>query len=299
MSINSESLPQTIHEDRIDAPFGKRLYDEAVIKSFKSVTRIKFWGSFLLVTVLWLLLEIAPSDRVKRLTAKPIEFENRIAQSGPEGNRINIPSLVPQFQRTQPKVTWPKGKVTPIQVLSFINNREIPPGAEAKATLLTGATNGLIKARLVEALKVDGVSLLDAGVLLIGQGRSTEERLFVDFKKAVFRDGKTITISAQAYDTSDSILGLKGSRVGDATLKLAASSGLHFISGLATGLQAPSVDEAGRPRRPSTSDAALTGVAQASSEQAKSYMESIKGRPVIIEVKSGTTFIVTFDGGNQ
>ena len=125
----------------------------------------------------------------------------------------------------------------PIKILSFSNNLEIPPGAEVKATLLTGATNGLIKARLTEPLKVDGTSFLDAGTLLMGQGRSTVDRLYVDFKKAVFKDGKSIPISAQAFDGGDSILGLKGSRVGDISLKLAASAGLNFISGVAIGFQ--------------------------------------------------------------
>lgn len=299
MSINNESSPAITTEGRLDAPFGKRLYDEAVVKKLKGVAKFKFWGLFLLVSVLWLLLEIAPSDRVYKFTAKPVEFEIAIDQVRIEGDKVLIPSLVLQFQRNSERPAWTKTKVTPIQVLSFVGAKEIPPGAEAKAVLLTGATNGLIKARLVEPLKVDGASLLDAGVLLIGQGRSTEERLFVDFRKAVFRDGKSVPISAQAYDISDSIVGLKGSRVGDATLKLAASSGLYFLSGMASGLQAPAYDEAGRPRRPSAGDAALNGVAQAAGEQAKSYMEDIKNRPPIIEVKSGTTLIVTFDGGNQ
>lgn len=299
MSINNETSPAIVSEGRLDAPFGKRLYDETVVKRLKGVAKFKFWGSFLLVAVLWLLLEIAPADRVHKLTAQPIEFETTVDQIKIEGNKVTIPSLVLQFQRNSDRPAWTKIKSTPIQVLSFVGATEIPPGAEAKAVLLTGATNGLIKARLVEPLKVDGVSLLDAGVLLLGQGRSTEERLFVDFKKAVFRDGKSISISAQAYDVSDTILGLKGSRVGDATLKLAASSGLYFLSGMASGLQVPAYDQGGKPRRPSTGDAALNGVAQATGEQAKSYMEDIKNRPPIIEVKSGTTFVVTFDGGNQ
>jgi hypothetical protein len=67
---------------------------------------------------------------------------------------------------------------------------------------------------------------------------------------------------------------------------------------MASGLQEPAYDEAGKPRRPSTRDAALNGASQAASEQAKSYMEDIKNRPAIIEVKQGTSFIVTFDGGN-
>jgi type IV secretory pathway VirB10-like protein len=144
---------------------------------------------------------------------------------------------------------------------------------------------------------MDGASVLEAGVKLLGQGRSTEERLFIAFNKAVFRNGKSISISAQAYDLSDSILGLKGSRVGDRALKLAASSGLYFISGMASGLQAPIYNESGKIQTPSASDAALNGVSQAASEQAKSYMEDIKNRAPIIEVKSGTVFTITFDGG--
>jgi hypothetical protein len=122
--------------------------------------------------------------------------------------------------------------------------------------------------------------------------------LFVDFRKAVFRDGKSISVSAQAYDASDTIVGLKGSRVGDMTLKVAASSGLYFLSGMAAGLGAPQYDDLGRAKRPSTEQAALNGVAQASGEQAKAYMEDMKNRPPLIEVKKGTIFVVTFDGGS-
>ena len=295
----TNSTPEITTEGSLDAPFGKRLYDEAVVKKLKGVKRLKFWGTFLLIVVITLLLEVATSNRVFKLTARSIEFETTIDKVRIEGDRIIIPALVVQYQRDTAIPSWAKAKVTPIQVLNFANAKEIPPGAEGKAVLLTGATNGLIKARLTEPVKVDGASLLDAGVLLIGQGRSTEERLYVDFKKAVYRDGKSVSISAQAYDISDTILGLKGSRVGDVTLKLAASSGLNFLSGMAVGMQTPSYDQFGRPLRPSVGDAALNGVSQAAADQSKTYMEDIKNRPPIIEVKSGTVFTVTFDGGGQ
>lgn len=298
MSINKGQSLEFVSERRLDAPFGKRLYDEAVVKKLLTVTNLKFWSISILVLVFWILLEIAPSDRVYRHTARLVNFEETINRVQVDGDKIIVPSLVLQFQRNSEKPLWAKTKTTPIQVLSFVGASEIPPGAEVKAELLSGATNGLIKARLIEPLKVAGASLLDAGVLLLGQGRSTEERLFIDFRKAVFRDGKSIAVSAQAYDFSDAILGLKGSRVGDMTLKLAASSGLYFLSGMASGLQTPPYDESGRPRRPSTQDAALNGVSQAAGEQAKAYMEDIKNRPPLIEVKKGTVFIVTFDGGS-
>jgi hypothetical protein len=291
--------PQISSERSLEAPFGKRLYDEAVVKKLKGVARFKFWGTLLIIMVITLLLEIATSDRVLKLTARAIEFEAIIDKVRIEGDNIIIPALVLKYQADTVVPSWTKTKVTPIQVLSFVSVKEIPPGAEAKAVLLTGATNGLIKARLTEAVKVDGTSLLDAGVLLIGQGRSTEERLYIDFKKAVYRDGKSVNISAQAYDSSDTIVGLKGSRVGDLTLKLAASSGLNFISGMAVGLEEPSYNQNGMPLRPSAGDAALSGVSKAAGDQATSYMNDIKNHPPIIEVQSGTVFTVTFDGGAQ
>lgn len=295
---NSDAVPTITTEGRLDAPFGKRLYDKAVVQRLKGVAKLRFWGTYLLSTVLSMLLVIV-SNRVLKLTAHPIDFETTIDKVRVDGDKIIIPSLVLQFQRDNGVPAWARTKVTPIQVLNFANAKEIPPGAEAKAVLLTGASNGLIKARLAEPVKVDGVSLLEAGVLLIGQGRSTEERLFVDFKKAVFRDGKSVTISAQAYDASDTILGLKGSRVGDVGLKLAASSGLNFLSGMAAGLQAPSYTQSGMPVTPTVGTAALNGVSKAASDQATMYMEQIKNRPPIIEVSIGTVFTVTFDGGAQ
>jgi hypothetical protein len=295
----TNDAPKIATEGSLDAPFGKRLYDQSVVKKLKGVAGLKFWGTLLTLFAITLLLEVATSDRVSKLTARPIEFETTIDKVHFEGDKIIIPSLVLQYQRDSTAPDWARGKVTPIQVLNFVSAKEIPPGAEAKAELLSGATNGLIKARLTEPVKVDGVSLLDAGVLLIGQGRSSQERLYVDFKKAVYRDGKTVAISAQAYDLSDTILGLKGSLVGDMTLKLAASSGLNFLSGMAVGLQAPSYDQTGKPLRPSVGDAALSGVSKAAGDQAQTYMQDIKNRPPIIEVKSGTVFTVTFDGGTQ
>lgn len=175
----------------------------------------------------------------------------------------------------------------------------IPPGAEARAVLLSGATNGMIKAQLTEPLKVDGVSLLDTGTLLIGEGQSSDERLFVRFNKAVFKNGKFIRISAQGYDLSDNILGLKGSRVGDYSMKLAASSGLYFLSGLASGMKTEELQLPGQTRQPRVSDAALQGVSTAASEQAKQYLEQMKNKAPLIEVKSGTSFIVTFEGSEQ
>lgn len=294
----TNDAPKIATEGNLEAPFGKRLYDEAVVKKLKGVRALKFWGTLVMLLTITLLLEVATSNRVLKHTARSIEFEATIDKVRVDGDKIIIPPLVLQYRSDSEVLAWAKTRATPIQVLNFVSAKEVPPGSEAKAVLLTGATNGLIKARLAEPVKVDGVSLIDAGVLLMGQGRSTSERLYIDFKKAVYRDGKSVTISAQAYDLSDSIVGLKGSLVGDVALKLAASSGLNFLSGMALGMQAPAYDQFGKPVRPSVGDAALSGVSKAADDQAQTYMQDLKNRPPIIEVKSGTVFIVTFDGGN-
>jgi hypothetical protein len=226
-----------------------------------------------------------------------------VAQALPAANlgdgaaaEINVPPLIIEVQQpARGRSAWARLAPSPIEVISSFQARDIPPGAEARAVLLTGATNGLIKARLAEPVMVDGVSVLESGILLLGSGRSTEERLYARFHTAIYKNGAHFKIAAEAYDASDSILGLKGSRVGDATLKLAASSGLHFLSGMAAGLEAPSTDDLGRARRPTAQDAALTGVSRAASEQAQSYMEDVKQRQPIIEVKAGTAFILTFE----
>jgi hypothetical protein len=300
LSKNEELLEnplEIIKESKVEAPFGKRFYDQPLLKHIKGIDFLKFWGSLIANLTMSLLFVFSSSDRIEKFTDKPVDFNKTTATISSNGDKLIIPELVLDYKKPEPQKDWSKMIITPIKVVSFNGDKKIPPGSESKATLLTGATNGLIKARLTENLKVDGVTYLDAGTLLLGQGRSTEERLFIQFKKAVFRDGKSIPISAQAYDASDSIVGLIGSRVGDIGLKMAASSGLHFIAGMSSGMETP--QDPMHPRKPTTDEAAMNGLSEAAAEQAKIYMDEIKQKPPIIEVKAGTNFIVTFDGGNE
>ncbi len=295
-NTKKEQSIDLIQESSLGAPFGKRFYDYAIIKNIKGIDSIKFGGSLLACVTMSFLFLFSSSDRIQNLTPQGIDFKKPPTVIN-DKERLLIPPLVIDYKRPEPLRDWSRLTITPIKVVSFIGTKKIPPGSEGKATLLTGATNGLIKARLTENLKVDGVPYLDAGTLLLGYGRSTEERLFVQFNKAVFRDGNFIPISAQAYDASDSILGLIGSRVGDMGIKLAASAGLHFISGLSSGMQTP--QDPMHPRKPSLEEATMNGIGTAATEQAKAFMEDIKQKTPIIEVKAGTKFIITFDGGNE
>jgi hypothetical protein len=289
MSTKSEVIPES------ELPFGRRLYDEEVVGNRPRAPLKKILAAALVGVAFMALMEVSPK-RKARLTPRPISFT--MNQIRIEGDKIIVPALVMDFPKPLPSLAGGLArKADGIQVLNFIGD-SIPPGTEGRAVLITGGTNGLVKARITEAVKVDGTAVLDAGATLIGQGRSTEERLYVDFKRAVLRDGKSIPIAAEGYDASDSMLGLKGSRVGDMSLKLAATSGLNFLSGMAVGMQAPGYDSVGRPIRPSAGDAALSGVSQAAGDEAKEIMENAKNRSPVIEVPAGTSLLLMF-GGTQ
>jgi hypothetical protein len=114
---------------------------------------------------------------------------------------------------------------------------KIPPGWMVKAKLVSGASNGPVRAELIEDLVVNGSTLAPTGALLLGSGSSTEERLYIRFSKLVFQDGRFQSISAEALEDSDQIAGLKGSKVGHYAARLAAGVGLHFVGGMSEGLQ--------------------------------------------------------------
>lgn len=292
---NEKSMPQITSEGSISKPFGKRFFDRSIhCKRHKVKIRYGVLTSILslIFMLLWLKLQknFISSHSVSDISLKLQTLTGKI---------VLIPPLILKIEVKTNNYPGANFKPSKINVVSFIASGAIPPGAEARAVLLSGATNGMIKAQLTEALKVDGVSILDSGTLLIGEGQSSDERLFIRFNKAVFKNGKFIRVSALGYDLTDKILGLKGSRVGDYTMKLAASSGLYFLSGLASGMKTEDYAMAGQARRPQVSDAALQGLSTAASEQAKQYLDQMKNKGPVLEVKSGTIFIVTFEGSEQ
>jgi len=182
-----------------------------------------------------------------------------------------------------------------IQVFNMSSLTEIPVGSEAKALLVSGASNGIVKARLVTAMQVDGEPVIPEGATVFGHGKSTEERLFVEFTHVIFPSGDAYPIRAQAFDDSDKILGLKGAVVGSKTKKMALGMTLGFVGGMADGLQdtSGSVFDMGRKR--SVKDAALSGAAKATLDQSQMELDQVRNAPEIIEVKQGTEFYLIVD----
>lgn len=183
-----------------------------------------------------------------------------------------------------------------IKPVSFKRTDNIPSGVEVRASLVSGGSNGIVKARISEAIVSDGETLAEKGSVLLGEGSSTDERLYIKFYKLVRPGLADLKVSAQAFDDKDRILGLKGSKVGDTVFKIAASSGLFFLSGMAEGMQ--NQNDSFMPHKKSTKDAALQGVAQATVEHGREIVSSMNNKS-IIEVKHSTPIIVIFENGDE
>ncbi len=175
----------------------------------------------------------------------------------------------------------------------------ITPGALAMAVLVTGASNGPVKAALSDGLTINGEELIEPGAVLLGTGQSSEERLFIRFDKVVFKDGSMQGIQADAADSSDKTPGLKGSKVGQYALSLGGSVGLNFVSGLADGLQEKEVQGPAVVNKSTVKNAMLNGASRAALDQSREMMTSLKNNKPIIEVTEGTPIYVLFgkDGG--
>lgn len=182
-----------------------------------------------------------------------------------------------------------------IKVLTLRALNEIPVGSETKAILVSGATDGIVKAKLTQSLIVDGEPIVPENSILFGKGKSGEDRLYVEFNKVIFPSGESFQILAQGFDVSDKIQGLKGSVVGTRTKKMGLAMGLGFVGGMADGLRETSGTSIFMNQKPTLRDAALSGASKAALDQSEAYIEEMKKSPNIIEVKSGTEFVIIID----
>jgi len=179
-----------------------------------------------------------------------------------------------------------------IKIVSLRGEAFLPVGTEMKAVLSSGASDGIVRARLTQKVLVDGEVVLPERTTLFGHGVSGEERLFVEFKKAILPNGESHEILAQALDSSDSILGLKGAFVGRKTKKMAGAIGFGFLGGMMQGFQ---TDSSLLGRRPTARDAALSGASKAALDQSTYFMEEMRNAKNTIEVKLGSPILVIVD----
>jgi type IV secretory pathway VirB10-like protein len=210
---------------------------------------------------------------------------------------LKIPEMSERDPEPKRKINETLVTYSALQVVGA-STRGIAAGSQVKAVLVTGASNGLIKAKTSESLVVEGDVLLNSGVTLIGQGQSGEDRLFVVFKKLVWPDGTSKQVTAYGYDMSDMIAGLKGSKVQTHSLKFGAAAGLNFLGGLSEGLQDTQVFNGVAVKSNNLRNAALNGMGKAALDQGKSILESVRNQENVIEVKANTPIWVVFGGEN-
>lgn len=182
-----------------------------------------------------------------------------------------------------------------LEVVKRNQGGKVPPGTMVLARLLSGASNGHVKAELLENTVVNGEKLLPRGAKLVGTAQSSKERLMVNFSVLVLSDGSTAAVQAQACDKEDKMPGLSGVNVRGQALNLAGAIGLNFAGGAALGLQGQGHGD--RNVSPSVKDSLLTGIGVSALERAKEISQDMKSAESLIEVDEGTEFYALFLGG--
>ena len=249
--------------------------------------------SFVVVTAILsiYLIVIFSNKRVVGIDSKPV---------GSPDFRHDVPLVSPDLIARQKNGAL-KGSgvyVPPTGLINVTNLRSalnLPVGTEGKAILVSGGTDGLIKAKILKPVLVDNEPLIPENAVLIGVGKSGEDRLFVEFQKIVLPTGETYKITAQAFESDDKIQGIKGSIVGTRSKKMMMAMGLGFLGGMADGMRENTSGSYFSNQKPTTRDAALAGASKAALDQSEAYLEEMKKSPNIIQVKSGTEFYFIVD----
>jgi hypothetical protein len=260
-----------------------------------------FLGGFFLLGIICIFLQDSPTPQ----TAGKTQFkaEDQLTQ-GESHDIAEYQYKIGESYNPEPttaNVTRPPKKpirYSGLQVVARATKLVVPPGLMVKAKLLSGASNGPVRAKLLEDIEVNGDILMDAGAIVVGNGNSTEERLMIRFNQLV-AGAKVHQIQAQACDLEDQVVGLKGSTVGNHALKLAAGIGLNFAGGASMALQESDVKGGVEVKKPSMKNALLNGAAQASLEQARSMMSDLKSQQPVIEVPAEQEFYLMFQGAGN
>jgi hypothetical protein len=186
-------------------------------------------------------------------------------------------------------------KLPGLQKIDRTRANQIPPGSEVRARLLTGASNGLVRAVLLESLRVQGENYLKAGETVVGQGQSTEDRLFVRFTQVVHKDGSVEAVQGQAVDAEDKTAGLPGSKFKRYAMRYGTAVGLYFVGGMTEGLQERTIVGQQVVANPDAKNALLNGASRAAVEMANDQMSNMRNQPPPISIPAGQEILIVFE----
>lgn len=189
-------------------------------------------------------------------------------------------------------------KLPGLEKIDRRNKMKIPPGSLIKAILISGGSNGSVRAEVTESLILQGETLVPTGAILLGVGQSTEDRLTIRFSQMIFKDGSFEAISAEAADAEDKTAGLKGSRLGKYALKYASAVGLNFVGGMTEAMQERDVVGQQVVAKSNAKNALLSGASRATIEMANESMNDLRNKIPEIHINAGTEFYVMFQTSN-
>ncbi len=180
------------------------------------------------------------------------------------------------------------------QIINRQNKIQIPGGTLVKAQVLSQSPQGLIRAILSEPVVIQGEEIIPSGSTVSGPSQSNDDRLQIRFNKMLDKNGKTYPIEALACDESDQALGVKGKKSTRAAWLMATSAGLSALSQASQGLgnSSSAQDTFGEQIK----KRALTDASKSTLEQSQNYLSDFKNQKTMIQVDSGTSIYILFEG---
>jgi hypothetical protein len=187
-------------------------------------------------------------------------------------------------------------KFLPPKLILRPNGVFIVSGTEVKAQLLSGATTGdaLVKARLLEAVRSNGVTAIEANSVLLGAAQGSGDRLFIKFRTLITKEGREEAINADVLDPGDHHLGIAGSKLGYYAKKIGIGGGLNFLAGFAERFQDSQGQAGVEVKQATVKNALLNGTKQAALDQSQEVMNEYRSKPPTVEVESGKEVILIF-----
>lgn len=306
----SEEIQVTVEADRgIKNQWAKGLFyrQDGKKKTLVPKRLLRAGLPLSVVLILVLLVQGTPEPVSKKSSAGSISspdtlqagsIQNIPAVAQGEGRLDPVFSLTSQSGQPGAKGVGDKDKKAFLgpKLIRRPRSGKIPPGSFLKAKLLSGASNGPVRAEVTDGLTVNGETLIEPGSILLGAGQSGEDRLAIRFSQIVYRDGAFDSIDAQACNVEDKIPGLKGSKVGSQALKLATGMGLNFVGGMTATLQDREGQSGTVVTRPTLKNAMLGGAATAALDQSREMMSNLRNNPPAIEVPAGTLIYILVQG---
>lgn len=230
-------------------------------------------------------------------TPLPQKKSDFTAQTNSKINSVEIPSHNPKILHKMPEKKsdrLPRKFLGPA-LIPRPDANEILPGTIVSAKLQTAATDGPVKAIITESVIIDGDEILPVGSVLIGIGQSHDDRVTVQFGKAILNDHGVVSINAVALDQEDQLVGIQASQMDQEMIHLGASIGLNFVGGVAEGLKEKSGQAGVTIEAPTARNALLNGASKAALEKAHSMMEETKNKKYSLKVESGTPILIFFN----